>query len=544
MVNVIQKIIAKAQANSIGAAALIVSVFGVLSRILGLIRDRILAAHYGAGDTLDMYYAAFRLPDLMFELLIVGALGAALIPVFSEIITKFKDRERAWRCANGILIILVVVFGIFAVFGIIFAPTLMHFIVPGFPEEKMMMTANLARIMFISPIFLSASAVLGGVLISYKKFVVFSMAPLFYNTGIIIGALFLVDFFGYLGLAAGVVLGAFLHFLVHLIATRSLNFKITTSFKILKNNKDVIKVLKLMIPRMFGSASNQISLLLITIFASALAAGSLTIFSFANNIQYAILGLIGIPFALAAFPALTEAYAKKKYSRFSKILYKTLKRILYYTVPLSIILFILREQVVRIAFGAGHFDLEDTLLTSAILGILCVSLFAQSITPLLARGFYATQNTKTPLYVALFSQSINIILILSLIRKFDIYAIAIAFSITAAINMSILFFLLAKKTADFNTFNIGSTVFKITIATIITGLGTYFTREFLGDILDLSYVWGVFVQLVIASIVGVSIYIFITALFKMEELETIKNKIIIKIFGRPQVASEEQNRGL
>ncbi|MCK4635340.1 MAG: murein biosynthesis integral membrane protein MurJ [Candidatus Moranbacteria bacterium] len=544
MIIIIKKIINKANHNSIGAAALIVSFFGVLSRILGLVRDRILAAHYGAGDTLDVYYAAFRLPDLLFELLVVGALGAALIPVFSSIITSSKDMQRAWRCANGVLIILVITFGFLAVLGIIFAPYLVHFIVPGFPEEKMMQTVDLSRIMFLSPIIFSASAVLGNVLVSLKKFVVYSGASLFYNIGIIIGVIFLTSIFGDIGLAMGVILGAFLHFLIYFIAIRSLGLKLTSSLSILKNNYDVLNVFKLMLPRMFTSASNQIPLLLMTIFSSTLAAGSIASFSLASNIQASILGLVGIPFSLAAFPALTEAYSEMKYSHFSLIISKTFRRILYYTVPLSVILFILREQAVRVFFGAGHFDLDDTILTYNVLGILCLSLFAQSIIPLLARGFYAMHDTRTPLYAALTSQLFNVAIIFFFIRDYELSAIAIAFSVTAILNATMLFVLLSQKNRELKYFKIGDTLGKILLASGFSAVTTHYSRNFIGSLFYLDRVWHVLLQLVIPAGIGLFFYILITALFKMDEFETIRKKIIIRIFGRPQVATEEQNTTL
>ncbi len=259
------KLVTKSSRQSIAAGALIVAFFGILSRILGFIRDRILAGNYGAGDDLDIYYAAFRLPDLAFELLVVGALGAAFIPVFSKLITK-SDQTRAWQSASGVFFMIVGTMFVLSIIGIIFAPALMHVIVPGFPEEKMEQTVELARVMFLSPIFLSASAVLGGVLVSFRRFILYSMAPIFYNVGIIIGVTVIAPRMGLIGLAWGVVLGAFLHFMIHVIAIKKAKFKVIMPRTMIHKNKDVRNVLTLMVPRMFSSASNQISLLLITFF--------------------------------------------------------------------------------------------------------------------------------------------------------------------------------------------------------------------------------------------------------------------------------------
>ena len=539
MFNRLQNFFTRLSNQSITAGALIVAFFGILSRILGLVRDRILASHYGAGDVLDIYYAAFRLPDLIFELLVVGALGAAFIPVFSKLIAH-KRIKQAQKTVSGVFIIIVGVMMLCSFVGILFAPVLMKLIVPGFNQEKLSQTVTLAKIMFLSPIFLSASAVLGGVLVSFRRFVLYSSAPLFYNVGIIVGATLLAPRFGLKGLAFGVVLGAFLHFMIHVVAIKSLGIKFIFNSSLYKN-KHVRQVITLMIPRMFSSASNQISLLLITMFASLLASGSLTVFLFANNIQSVVLVLVGVPFAVAAFPVLANKYAMGKLGDFADILSQTLRRILYYSIPFSMLVFVLREQIVRVVYGAGHFGVEDTILTYQILGILCLSLFAQSAIPLLARGFYAMQNTKTPLYIALGSQVINIIVIALLIERFEIYAIAIAFSISAIFNAVSLFFFLHAKINSHKYQNTLRILMQIIISTFVSFIITLMVRNALSDLLPLQYVWSVLTQLVVSGCIGVTVYLFVTAIFGMKEFETIKKKIIIRIFARPQVANEEQN---
>ncbi|XLQ20068.1 MAG: murein biosynthesis integral membrane protein MurJ [Candidatus Moraniibacteriota bacterium] len=540
MIANVKQFVTKSTRQSIAAGALVVAFFGIISRILGLVRDRILASHYGAGDDLDIYYAAFRLPDLTFELLVMGALGAAFIPVFSKLITE-DNKDRAWKAVSDVFAVVVSAMVVMSIIGIIFAPTLMHVIVPGFPAEKMAETVDLARIMFLSPIFLAASAVLGGVLVSFRRFVLYSTAPIFYNIGIIIGATIIAPKMGLIGLAYGVVLGALLHFMIHIIAVRFTDVKITLLKQNPYKNKDVIKILRLMLPRMFSSASSQISLLLITFFASLLAAGSLTVFTFAINIQSVVLGLVGVPFAIAAFPVLSNKFAIKDFKAFAGILSQTLRRILYYAVPLSIIFFVLREQIVRVVYGAGHFDADDTTLTYQVLGILCVSLFAQSVIPLLARGFYAMQNTKTPLYIAIGAQIFNVIVITVLIRQIGIYAIAVAFSATAILNATLLFVILHRHVEDCEYRNTLRTAMQIAISTFVVFIVTYFTRNILGDLLPLKFVWAVIVQLVIAGGFGIITYLVVTSVFGMKEFETIKKKIIISIFGRPQVANEEQS---
>ncbi len=535
-----RKYLSGSSQRSIAGAALVVAFFGVASRLLGVVRDRILAAQFGAGDVLDTYYAAFRLPDTLFELVVAGALGAAFIPIFSGLLVG-DEKERAWRAAQGVLLAVIGAVGVIAVVLWISAPLFVRVIVPGFDAEKLATTITLTRIMLFSPIFLSVSAVLGGVLVSFKRFIYNAAAPILYNIGIIIGAKAFVPVLGTVGLAWGVVLGAVLHACMHIVDVRRVGFRLRdVRLDAIMRNRDVTKTIALMVPRMFSSASNQLSLLLVTFFASTLAAGSITIFTFANNVQSVVLGLFGIPFAVAAFPVLSGSFASGDAEGFGDVLSRTLRRILYYAVPLSAIFFVLREQIVRIVYGAGHFNLADTRTTYQVLGIMCVSLFAQSIIPLLARGFYAMYDTKTPFYIALASQIINVILILTLITHWDIYAIAFAFTITSIVNASLLFGYLHRSVSDDQYRKTLRAILQIATATMGVIAVTVFMRNFLGEILPRQYVLGVFGQLVGAGVVGAGVYLFVTGIFGMREFETVRKKIIIRIFGKPDVAGEAQ----
>lgn len=532
------------QSNSIGTAALIVAFFGITSRLLGLIRDRILAAHYGAGDVLDIYYAAFRIPDLIFELIIVGSLAAAFVPRFSMLIVG-DDYKRAWRCANDLLLTLLGALGILSLLGFIFAPFLIHLIVPGFGEEKIAETTKFARLMFLSPLFLTISALLGSILVSMKKFILYASAPLLYNIGIIFGIVFIAPSIGPIGLAWGVVLGAILHFIIHVFAAYKVGFTFEAPKQLPYKNKDVQNILSSMVPRVFGSASNQISLLMTTFSASLLSSGALTIFTFAYNIQSVILGIVGVSFALAAFPTLSAAHAAGKDEYFSEVFVRTLRRILYYAIPLSVLFWVLRAQIIRLVYGAGNFDKVDTAFTISVLGILLISLFAQCITPLLARAFYAMHDTKTPLYAALFAQVVNLIVLYNLfMREFRIEAIAIAFTVAAMTNAFVLLVFLKWHLPQLpyrdTFFNLG----KITIAAFFSGGVAHMTKNFIGTFFEPQiYVWQYLVQFGVTFTVGITMFLGLSALFKLKEFETIKKNIFLRLFGRPIVAAEEQHQG-
>ncbi len=510
--------------ESITAAAFIISAAAIASRLLGLFRDRILASRFGAGDTLDMYYAAFRVPDLVYNLLVLGALSAAFIPVFTSLHSTEKN-EDAWKLASGILnlqtVAVFLISGIFAVF----APWILHIITPGFSDDKIAVTAMFSRIMFLSPVLLGISAVFGGILVSFKKFLIYSLAPIFYNIGIITGALFFVPMMGITGLAWGVVLGAGLHMLVQYPAVKFSGFRyLPMSFAALKD-RHIQKVIRLMIPRALGIAVNQVNLLIITIFASTLAAGSLTIFTFANNIQATPVSLFGSSFAIAVFPLLSAYAAKNLKNDFLKNFSKILRRILFFIIPLTAVLIILRAQIVRVILGAGKFDWEDTVLTFQILGLLSLSLFAQALVPLLTRSFYALHNTKTPFYIALASEAINIALVIFLIRPYGVYGLAIAFSAASIVNMALLSLFLRRYFREEKIPPIYGWIFKIIVISAVAGFFIQIAKLGMDHLVDIDTFIGIFSQLIISCAAGLLAFAALCYFFNVEEFRHFKHSL-------------------
>lgn len=523
------KIFNSSPTQSITMAAFIISIAGIASRVLGLFRDRILASQFGAGDTLDIYYAAFRVPDLVYNLLVLGALSAAFIPVFTGLVSN-ENEEDAWKLSSGMLTIGVMGMAFISLVLIILAPYLMKLITPGFPEDKINEVIMFTRIMFLSPLLLGVSAIFGGVLVSFKKFLVYSMAPIMYNIGIIIGATFLVKIMGPIGLAWGVVLGAGLHMLIQYPAVKFSGFKYKLDLREAFQSSNLKKVFHLMIPRTMGVAANQINLLVITIFASTLAAGSLTVFNFANNIQSAPLGLFGVAFAIAVFPTLSSLAAKNNNEEFVKAFSQAFRQILFFIIPLSIFIIILRAQLVRVVLGSGKFGWEDTIPTFEVLGILVLSLFAQSLIPLLTRSFYALHNTKTPFYIALFSEIINILIVIVLIKEYEVIGLAIAFSVASIVNMVLLLSVLRSKFDNLDDKNIIKSVLKISIASIFAGLVVQFLKYFVNDFVDVDTFLGIFTQLAISGGAGILIFIAASYILKVEEFYYFKNAITKRLF--------------
>ncbi len=506
--------------NNVTAAAALVALSSLLSRVLGVLRDRILAGSFGASSTLDVYYAAFRIPDLIFNLVVLGALSAGFIPIFSSLVrNKNKDEsmkhdnKEAWLLVSNILNFLLLGLALLSLLGIIFAPQLTKLIAPGFSESEQINTTMLTRIMFLSPIFLGISGVLGGVLQSFKKFVIYSLAPIFYNIGIIIGALFFVKLWGISGLAWGVVLGASLHFLIQIPSTLKLGFKY--SFFLSWRDKKIRRIGKMMIPRTLSLAVSQINLVVVTIIASSLPSGSLTAFNFANNLQSFPIGIFGISFAIAAFPALAENAHHPEH--LGKFFSSAMRQILFFIIPATILIIALRAQIIRVVLGTGNFDWRSTLMTMDVLGFFALSLFAQATIPLLTRVYYARENSQTPFYFGLITIVINIILSFYFSSNLGIAGLALAFSIANIVNLILLWAWLYVKVGTLEFANIMLASLRFLAAAIAAGIAAQLMKVVVWPYIDMGTFSGVFIQLGASFGAGVLVYALFCYLLGSEE---------------------------
>jgi len=524
------------ESKTITSAAIIVGAASLASRFLGVIRDRILAGTFGAGDVLDTYYAAFRIPDLIYNLIILGALSAGFIPIFTQLLEK-ENKEKAYQLANEILNILII--GLFLLCGVlfIFAPQLMPLITPGFNPEKMSMTINLTRIMFLSPLLLGISSVFGGILQSFKRFLVFSLAPILYNVGIIFGALVFVKFWGVYGLAVGVILGALLHLLIQIPTSVYLGFRYKPILKF--KDESLKKIGRIMIPRTLTLAINQINLVVITIIASTLIAGSLSVFNLANNLQIFPVGIFGISFAIAAFPTLSALAIKEDKKDFIESFSNTTREILFFMIPATALMLVLRAQIVRVILGSGNFTWEDTVLTIDALAMFSISLFAQALIPLLIRGFYAFHNALVPFIIGLFSALVNIFLSLFLTKPFSFWGsnfdlgvagLALAFSLATILNFVLLWIALRIKTHSLDERKIVWSVLKISVATLAMAAVTQFMKFGIEPYFGTRTFIGIFLQGLIAGLVGIAVFIVVGLALRSQEMSTFVNSIRRRLF--------------
>ena len=503
--------------NTVIGGALLIAVFSFLSKLFGLLRERLIAHNFGAGELSDIYYSAFRLPDLIFNTLVLGALTSAFIPVFQKVWNK--NKKEGLILANSVLNLFLILITTLVILAIIFTPFLMKFITPGFNEMQMESVVSLTRVMLLAIIFFVGSNIIGGVLNSWRKFFSFSLAASFYNIGIIIGIVYFYPLFGLIGLAWGVFLGAIFHLLIQLpeVYKNGWHYKFT-----IKITKDFKKILKLMLPRTLGLAAGQVNLLVITIISSGLAAGSIAIFNLANNLQSLPVSLFAVSLAIAVFPTFTQAINDDNNKKFADNFSSSLRKILFLLIPISILIIVLRAQFVRVVLGSGAFDWNDTILTANTLGWFAVSIFAQGLIPLLARSFYAFEDTKTPMIISMFSIILNIVLSFILSAKYSVIGLAMAFSISSIVNMILLYISLHKKVKNISDGLIFSSLFKITFNSILSGILAYITLNLLAPFVDMHTFLGIFTQGLIAGSIGLITYIILGIVFRLDEVDIIK----------------------
>jgi len=510
--------------SSVWEATVVLAVASLVSRLFGLVRDRTLAAHFGAGDVLDAYFAAFKIPDFIFNLLLLGALSSAFIPIFMEYIQK-NSKDEAWSFVNTLINLGIIILTVALLLIAIFAPQLSHLITPGFDDAKRQVTVNLMRVMLFAPLFFGLSNLAGGILNSFRNFIVYAIAPILYNIGIISGVLWLVPRFGYMGLAYGVVLGAFLHMLVQIPSVFSLGYKYKMHLNI--KHSGLQKLAILMLPRTLGIAAQQVSVVVNTIIASTLAVGSITVLNLGDNLYSLPVSMFGIAFAVAVFPVLTEKYTLQKLGEFKEDFVRTFRQILFFILPTMMLYWLLRAQIVRLVLGSGQFGWEDTRFTVSVLAFLVFGMWAQAVVPLLARSFYALQDTKTPFFTSVLSLIVNVTAALLLVGHFQVVGLAMAISLGAITNAVVLFIILHFRLEGLPLRKISALITQVGLASLAMGLFGYGALQAMSWIIDTHTFIGLLSQAIVAGGVAVLTYLVIVKKFNLPELN-----LVIRMFKR------------
>ncbi len=506
--------------TSILSGAAIIATTLMFSKVLGLIRDRLLA-HVFSPDKIDIFWAAFRLPDLIFQIVILGALSVAFIPVFTESFEN-KGKDEAFEMARAILNVFLAIF-ILATILIYFLayPIISNFIAPGFTPDKQIQVVVLTRIILFGQVILVLGSFFIGILQSFQRFIIPSLSPVFYNLGIIFGIVFLSKDFGIMGAALGVVLGALMHVLIQLPLIWSLGFRFKFPLKFF--HPGVKEIIRLMSVRTLGLGAEQINETVGVALASLVSIGSVTYLTFAQHLQVVPIGLFGATLAQAALPILSYEKARGKIEEFKQTLLTTFHQILFLTLPATAILIVIRIPVVRLVFGASQFDWKATVLTGATLAFLSVGLAAQAISLLLVRGFYALKDTKTPVIVSLIVVALNIILSLYfiLVLKLNVWSIGLANSISTLLSGVLLFWTLHFKVGKFNLRAVLIPFSKMLMATIIMGVALYIPIKLLDQVIfDTTKTVNLLVLTGLSSIFALTIYVTVVWFLKVRELDT------------------------
>ncbi len=529
--------------NSVLSAATLIMFMIVISRVLGLVRQRTLA-HFFTPDELSLFFAAFRLPDMIFEVLVFGTFASAFIPVFSKSLKK--GNGRAWDVASSVLNIGMIFFVIFALLMGVFANEIYEIFAPGYSVIEREKIVSIARYLFAAQGLFVMSYVLTGVLESLRHFLIPSLAPLFYNLGIIVGTILFSQNMHLMGPTIGVVIGASSHFLIQLPFAMKLGFRFKPRIRI---DEDVKTIGKLALPRLIEVGFLQISKVVELFFSSLISTASYAYLTFGNTLQLLPVGLFGTSIAKAALPTLSKD--ADDIGKFRKTLLSSLNQLIFMAMPVSVFLIVLRVPVIRLVYGTEIFSWRATIQTGYVLSAFAIGVIFQAAVSLLSRAFYAQNDTKTPVKISI--ASILLIVLLDFIfinlLKIDVWGLAMAFTIGAILQSSILFYLLNKRYLKMNYATLLKPFAKSLSASFFAGLSMYFILKlfdrsvwvkrlsFLTQIdaiknlpfekfvLDTRYTVNLLILTIIVTLVGMMVYVFVSAILKSEELGVFLNLI-------------------
>lgn len=542
MVKKIQKLFGR-EIKGLHEAAYLLALFSILSQFFALIRDRLLASYFGTGLDLDVYYAAFKLPDLMFVIVASLVSISVLVP---EFVKHLEDEKKLRNIINSIFTILSFISIISLVIAFYFTPKFLQLVVPDLLGSKLGTELILiTRILLIQPIILAISGFVGSLVQAYKRFTVYAFAPIAYNFGIIIGILFLYPFYGLAGLAYGVLIGSIMHLLVQLpfIFGQKIYPKL-----ILKINFQEIKYILLnSLPRTASIFANQAILIFMTYLGSTMVYGSLSTFNLSYNLQSVPLAIIGVSYSLAAFPSLSKYFQKGDLHNFYLNINKALRHIIFWSLPVMAMFIVLRAQIVRVILGSGNFDWDATRLVAASLAIFTLSIFAQSISILFLRAYYAMGKTLKPFLITItmfivivlssfffldlikghWALAFKSLLRLNSVTDISVLALPMAFAFGQIINVILLTTLFGNVKKIINR-DLIRAVWQSLSASVMAFVIALISLNFLDNFFDLNTFNGVFMQGFLAGIFGIISAVALLILIDNKEvmivIKTLKNK--------------------
>ena len=539
-------------------AAFLLGLTALFSQVLGLVRDRLLAHHFGAGMALDVYYAAFRIPDLLYASVASFVAVTVLIPFLLERIDG-KGVLAAREFINTIFTVFCLMMIIIIIVMFFLMPFFATLIVPGFGGAKLAEFIGLSRLLLISPFLLGLSNLFGALTQSLRRFFVFAAGPILYNIGIIIGILFFMPSLGLRGVAYGVLLGALMHVLIQVPVLLSEGILPRFVFSI--HWPDIRRVVKLSIPRTIALSATNFAAMILIALASKMDTGSIAVFTFAMNLQSIPLAIVGMSYSVAAFPTLAKLWTGGNREQFLEQIVSATRHILFWSFPAIILFIVLRAQIVRTILGSGAFDWTATRLTAAALALFALSVVAQNLVLLLTRALYAMGRTKLPLYanviggllmvgasfffLNLFQHSLVFrFLIETLLRVSDtprtsILMLPLGYSIGMLANLWILLMLLRK---EFPTllFRVKKAFMHTFSASIGMGFVAYHSLQVFALVFNQNTLLGIFAQGFFSGVIGICAGVFLLYLMDNRELEEIRIALHHKFWRQKPIVAEPE----
>jgi putative peptidoglycan lipid II flippase len=498
-------------------ASLILTIAALASRGLGWLRLLVIGSQFGASRELDAYFAAFRIPDAIFQLVVAGALSAALIPVFQGYRARGQDAE-AWRLASSVINLVLLALAGFSLVMAVFAPWIVPLITPGFDPPTTELTVRMTRVMLLSPVFIGMGAVVSGILNSYERFTIPAIAPLLYNLAIIGAAIVLAPIVGVEGLAVGVAIGSLAHLVVQLpdLAGVGQRYDLFVSIA----HPGVRRVVWLMLPRTLGLAAVQINFLASTLLASGLPEGSLTAYNYAFQLLQVPVGVVGVSVAVALFPRLSRDAALGRVKELRRQLSASMRVLLFIALPLTAVMVVLREPLTAVFFQYGLFSAQSTQQTSVALLFFTLGLAAQVLVPILARAFYALQDTRTPVAWAIGAVVVNVPLMAWLVGPMGVGGLALAGSLTASFEVLGLLWMLRSRLRGLDAADLLASLGRSAIAAGAAALlmlgGLQLVASWFGTVL--GHGLGRLLVLLVLSAMGIALFLVVAAALRAREI--------------------------
>ncbi len=518
-------------------AAYLLAALTLASQALALLRDRIFAHVFGAGHVLDMYYAAFKIPDLVYALVVSLVSAYVLIPKIAALL-KGGDQAAARRLMSETASFLLIGGGIFCGLLAVLAPKFLFLL---FPEFNTPAYASqfvfLARILLMQPILLGLSSILSSVTQLERRFFLFALSPVLYNAGIIFGTLVLYPYFGVLGIGIGVLAGAFVHQAIHVPVVWKARL---APRLIIPRPRELWLVFRDSVPRSMALAMSSLTTLLLIALASRQGEGGVAVFTLASNLEAVPLSLIGAAYATAAFPVLAEQAGAAKYDAFKQTVTAAARHIIFWSSVIMVLTVVLRAHIVRIILGSGAFNWNNTRLTAAILAVLVIGLLAQGLILLCARAFYAAGRSWNPLIVQLADCGISVAVAYGLVHMARVYPMvryfmeamlripdipgsSVLFIAVGATVGQLLMGAAAMATLRVVAPGVARSLFRPLFdglgAAILGGAAAYGTLSFMGALAPLTHLAIVFAEGLIAGIVGISVAGAVLALLENQEFK-------------------------